>query len=334
MKTTILNNSSSPLLGGITNYIDKVKKEQVKKLIKKTYSPKNTYALLDFLIHATAAKDNLHQLLHYKINNEQIEIELRKFDSLFAPLDKDFEIMQNQDDDELANIMDSTDELATNLAFFNVVNNTEFHKVVDDYRVDRVSIGKVVDEINNDKEYKYFQFALSKEHIVVKNTCELIINLIFVSHWSDKFVNVSGYNPVKIKAYIKNLLNLLEPIAKTGLKEVFNIETENSIVENYQATSKAFFSINTSAKVEFMRLFKAYNSDSKKLIQAISNIKLNKQMEKINQLTQLTAQAQTEAEAFYNKGNKAAGTRLRKVMMEIKNLTADVRKDVIEVRNA
>src|SRR5690606_2175942 len=153
--------------------------EQVKKLIKKTYSPKNTYALLDFLIHATAAKDNLHQLLHYKINNEQIEIELRKFDSLFAPLDKDFEIMQNQDDDELANIMDSTDELATSIAFFNVVNNTEFHKVVNDYRVDKVSIGKVVDEINNDKEHKYFQFALSKEHIVVKNTCELIINLIF-----------------------------------------------------------------------------------------------------------------------------------------------------------
>nr|WP_297308509.1 histone H1 [uncultured Flavobacterium sp.] len=56
-------------------------------------------------------------------------------------------------------------------------------------------------------------------------------------------------------------------------------------------------------------------------------------MEKLNLLTELHDQAQKEAEAFYTNGNKAAGTRLRKVMLEIKKLTDEVRKDVQAIKN-
>lgn len=56
-------------------------------------------------------------------------------------------------------------------------------------------------------------------------------------------------------------------------------------------------------------------------------------MDKLNLLTDLNEQARKEAEAFYNQGNKAAGTRLRKVMLEIKKLTDEIRKDVQAIKN-
>lgn len=40
--------------------------------------------------------------------------------------------------------------------------------------------------------------------------------------------------------------------------------------------------------------------------------------------------AKKDAEAFYQKGNKAAGTRLRKAMVEIKALTKEVRDEVTD----
>ena len=45
-------------------------------------------------------------------------------------------------------------------------------------------------------------------------------------------------------------------------------------------------------------------------------------MEKLNLLTELHNQAHKEAESFYTQGNKAAGTRLRKVMLDIKKTTS------------
>lgn len=56
-------------------------------------------------------------------------------------------------------------------------------------------------------------------------------------------------------------------------------------------------------------------------------------MEKLNLLAELNIQAQKEAESFYTQGNKAAGTRLRKVMLEVKKLTDDIRKDVQAIKN-
>lgn len=326
---------NSPFSASINSYMEKVKNERATAIITKTYSPKNTYALLDFLIHASAAQQSIYVLKKmpiYKI--EAIGIELRKFDKIFSTLDADFKIMQKQDDDELGLIMDMTDELGTNIAFFNMLNNSEFINVVNDYSINKNEIGKVVDKINQENDYNYFQISLSDKHREVKNICELIVHLTFVIYWSDKFVNISGYNPIQIKEYTQNLINLLEPHAALGLSTEFSMEYPSGLASYYLSTCKSFFNTNTSSKIEFMKLFKAYNSNSRELLLTISNIKLKSKMEQISKLAELTAQAQIEANSFYNKGNKAAGTRLRKIMMEIKNLTGEVRRKVSDTKNS
>jgi hypothetical protein len=56
-------------------------------------------------------------------------------------------------------------------------------------------------------------------------------------------------------------------------------------------------------------------------------------MELFEQLENVVAEAKKDAEAFYGKGNKAAGTRLRKAMMDVKNLAGDIRKNVTDIKN-
>jgi len=55
-------------------------------------------------------------------------------------------------------------------------------------------------------------------------------------------------------------------------------------------------------------------------------------MEKYNELLNLVEQVKNDAEKFFNKGNKAAGTRLRKSMQEIKRLAQEVRLQVSEIK--
>lgn len=49
-----------------------------------------------------------------------------------------------------------------------------------------------------------------------------------------------------------------------------------------------------------------------------------------DELEKLVTEARSDAEAFYNKNNKAAGTRLRKAMQEAKVKAQDIRKEVSE----
>lgn len=44
-------------------------------------------------------------------------------------------------------------------------------------------------------------------------------------------------------------------------------------------------------------------------------------------------EAQEDAEKFFEKGNRAAGTRLRKTMQEVKELAQNVRKEVSAAKN-
>lgn len=53
-------------------------------------------------------------------------------------------------------------------------------------------------------------------------------------------------------------------------------------------------------------------------------------MEKFEELKAKVAEIEAEAEKFYVKGNKAAGTRLRKGLQDIKNLSQEIRVDVSE----
>lgn len=57
-------------------------------------------------------------------------------------------------------------------------------------------------------------------------------------------------------------------------------------------------------------------------------------MERFEDLKAKLAEIETEAEKFYTKGNKAAGTRLRKGLQEVKNLAQEIRVDVSEKKKA
>lgn len=51
-------------------------------------------------------------------------------------------------------------------------------------------------------------------------------------------------------------------------------------------------------------------------------------MELLEQMQEVLNSVQEDATKFYEKGNKAAGTRVRKAMQAIKTLAQDVRTDV------
>ncbi len=57
-------------------------------------------------------------------------------------------------------------------------------------------------------------------------------------------------------------------------------------------------------------------------------------MESFKQLVELVSSAQKDAELFFEKGNKAAGTRLRKAMLESIKAAKEVRVSVSEKKNA
>lgn len=57
-------------------------------------------------------------------------------------------------------------------------------------------------------------------------------------------------------------------------------------------------------------------------------------MEKINQLKELIALAEKDAEKFTGSGNKAAGTRVRKAMLDIGKLAKEIRTEVQDMKNS
>lgn len=56
-------------------------------------------------------------------------------------------------------------------------------------------------------------------------------------------------------------------------------------------------------------------------------------MENYNKIKELLASVESDVEKFYNSGNSAAGTRVRKAMQDLKNLTQAVRTEVTELKN-
>jgi hypothetical protein len=56
-------------------------------------------------------------------------------------------------------------------------------------------------------------------------------------------------------------------------------------------------------------------------------------MKKFEELKNLTASIEPDAEKFYNKGNSAAGTRVRKGMQDLKNIAQSIRQEVQELKN-
>ncbi|UKJ06840.1 histone H1 [Solitalea lacus] len=51
-------------------------------------------------------------------------------------------------------------------------------------------------------------------------------------------------------------------------------------------------------------------------------------MKKFNDFKSLLDSLEADADKFYNKGNNAAGTRVRKGMQDLKNLAQEIRKEI------
>ncbi len=56
-------------------------------------------------------------------------------------------------------------------------------------------------------------------------------------------------------------------------------------------------------------------------------------MSRYEELQALVAEAEDDFDKFYDKDVKAAGTRVRKSMLELKKLTDTIRKEVQEIKN-
>ena len=57
-------------------------------------------------------------------------------------------------------------------------------------------------------------------------------------------------------------------------------------------------------------------------------------MKKFDELKELLASLENDADKFYTKGNSAAGTRLRKGMQDLKNMAQAIRLEVQNSKNS
>jgi len=56
-------------------------------------------------------------------------------------------------------------------------------------------------------------------------------------------------------------------------------------------------------------------------------------MNRYEELEALLASLKDDFQKFYDEGNKAAGTRVRKGMLELRNKAQDIRTEVQEIKN-
>ena len=57
-------------------------------------------------------------------------------------------------------------------------------------------------------------------------------------------------------------------------------------------------------------------------------------MENYTKLKELVASIEGDAEKFFNNGNSAAGTRVRKGLQEIKTLAQEIRNEITATKNS
>ncbi len=56
-------------------------------------------------------------------------------------------------------------------------------------------------------------------------------------------------------------------------------------------------------------------------------------MKKFNVLQEIITATEKDAVKFFEKGNNAAGTRLRKALQEAKTIATDIRKEISDLKN-
>ncbi len=57
-------------------------------------------------------------------------------------------------------------------------------------------------------------------------------------------------------------------------------------------------------------------------------------MEKFQKIKDVISSVEADVEKFYNAGNAAAGTRVRKAMQDLKVMAQDIRSEVTEKKNS
>ena len=57
-------------------------------------------------------------------------------------------------------------------------------------------------------------------------------------------------------------------------------------------------------------------------------------MKKFEELKKLIESLEADADKFYNKGNSAAGTRIRKGMQDLKNMAQALRLEIQDTKNS
>ena len=65
----------------------------------------------------------------------------------------------------------------------------------------------------------------------------------------------------------------------------------------------------------------------------INNLEYLLMKYRFEEVTSLMSELEEDMEKFYEKGNKAAGTRARKQLQELKNLAQDIRLHIQAVKN-
>ena len=56
-------------------------------------------------------------------------------------------------------------------------------------------------------------------------------------------------------------------------------------------------------------------------------------MSRIDEVKNLMSELEGDLDKFYNKGNKAAGTRARKSLQDLKKLAQDIRLEIQDMKN-
>lgn len=56
-------------------------------------------------------------------------------------------------------------------------------------------------------------------------------------------------------------------------------------------------------------------------------------MSRVEELKSLVEEVSVEMEKFYDKGNKAAGTRARKGLQDLKKLSQEIRLEIQDIKN-
>lgn len=56
-------------------------------------------------------------------------------------------------------------------------------------------------------------------------------------------------------------------------------------------------------------------------------------MSRIEEVKNLMTELEEDLEKFYDKGNKAAGTRARKQLQDLKKLSQDIRLEIQDIKN-